>query len=62
MAGDTSKRGASDRARINLNQDHEVREAMKKYGVTREELEAAVRKVGNMRADLEAELRRSKSP
>jgi hypothetical protein len=60
MADDTSKRGASDRARINLNQDYEVREAMKKYGVTREELEAAVRKVGNMRDDVEAELRRGK--
>ena len=39
-----------DRARINLNQDYEVREAMKTFGVTREELEAAVRKVGSRRA------------
>ena len=60
MADDTSKRGASDRARINLNQDYEVREATKAFGVTREELEAAVRKVGNMRSAVEAELQRSK--
>jgi hypothetical protein len=61
MADDTTQRGARDRARINLDQDYEVRDAMKAFGVTREQLEAAVRKVGNMRADVEAELSRSKS-
>ena len=60
MADDTTQRGARDRARINLEQDYEVRDAMKAFGVTREELEAAVRKVGNMRSDVEAELHRSK--
>jgi hypothetical protein len=60
MADDPSKRGMSDRTRINLEQEYEVRHAMTELGVTREELEAAVRKVGNQRADVEAELRRSK--
>jgi hypothetical protein len=60
MADDPSKRGMSDRARINLEQEYEVREAMNSFGVTREELEAAVRRVGNRRSDVEAELRRSK--
>ncbi len=60
MADDTTLRGARDRARINLEQDYEVREAMKAFGVTREELEAAVHTVGNQRADVEAELRRAK--
>ena len=59
MADDTTLRGARDRARLNLEQD-EVREVMKAFGVTREELEAAVRKVGNQCADIEAELRRAK--
>ena len=59
MADDTMQRGARDRARINMEQDYEVRDAMKAFGVTREQLEAAVRKVGNMRADVEAELHRS---
>lgn len=61
MADDPSKRGMSDRARINMEQDYEVREAMQSLGVTRQELEAVIHKVGNRRADVEAELRRSKS-
>jgi Holliday junction resolvasome RuvABC DNA-binding subunit len=60
MADDPKKRGMSDRTRINLEQDYEVREAMNTLGVSREELEAAVKKVGNQRADVEAELRRAK--
>jgi len=47
MADDTSKRGAPDRNRINLNQDHEVRYWTKALGVTKEQLEAAVAKVGS---------------
>jgi len=61
MADDPSKRGMSDRTRINLEQDYEIREAMKQFGATREEIEAAVHKVGNSRADVEAELRRAKA-
>jgi hypothetical protein len=60
MADNPSKRGTSDRARINAEQDYEVREAMNAFDATREELEAAIRKVGNRRADVEAELRRAK--
>ena len=60
MADDPMKRGMSDRTRINIEQDYEVREAMNTLGATREELEAAVQKVGNRRADVEAELRRGK--
>jgi hypothetical protein len=60
MADDTSLRGARDRSRIDMDQDYEVRDAMKAFGATREELQAAIRKVGNKRADVEAELRRAK--
>jgi hypothetical protein len=47
-------------ARINMDQGYEVREAMQRFGVIREHLEAAVRKVGNVREEVEAELRRRK--
>lgn len=47
MADDTSNRGAQDRNRINLGQEHEVRYWTKALGVTKEALEAAVAKVGS---------------
>ncbi len=47
MSDDTSKRGAADRSRINLNQDYEVRDWTEALGVTKEELSAAVAAVGN---------------
>jgi hypothetical protein len=47
MSDDTSKRGAADRSRINLEQDYEVRDWSKTLGVTKEELVAAVKAVGN---------------
>jgi hypothetical protein len=47
MSDDTSKRGAADRSRINLEQDYEMRDWSKTLGVTKEELVAAVKAVGN---------------
>jgi len=46
MSDDLSKRG-SDRARININQDHEVRHWAEKFQVSREELRNAVHAVGD---------------
>ena len=46
MADDLKDRGAQDRARVNVNEDHEVRDWTKKWGVTKEQLMAAVRQVG----------------
>jgi hypothetical protein len=40
-------RGAHDRARINLSEEHEVRYWTKVLGVTKEELTTVVYKVGN---------------
>jgi uncharacterized protein DUF3606 len=47
MADDLKKRGAQDRARISMDQEHEVRYWMKELGASKEQLAAAVSKVGN---------------
>ena len=46
MADDLNNRGAQDRARVNVNEDHEVRYWTQKWGVSKEQLAAAVNKVG----------------
>ena len=58
MADDNSKSINADRARINVNEDYELRDWSKKFGVTPEELKAAVSKVGVMAADVEKELKK----
>jgi hypothetical protein len=50
MADDLSNRGAQDRSRINVNEDHEVAYWTKELGCTAEQLKAAVKAVG-MSAD-----------
>ena len=60
MADDKSKSGGQDRIRINTNEDYEVRDWSKKFGVTPEELKAAVKAVGPMANDVEAHLKRGK--
>lgn len=50
MADDKSKVGGQDRARINVNEDYEVRDWCKSLGVTEDELRKAVAAVGD-RAD-----------
>ena len=50
MGDDTTNRGARDRARIDLNQDHERRDWAKRLGVTEDDLKLAVHNVGD-RAD-----------
>lgn len=46
MADDTTNRGAEDRTRVNVHEEHEVRYWTETLGVSREELEAAVEAVG----------------
>jgi hypothetical protein len=50
MADDKSNTGRPDRDRINVNEDYEVQDWAKKFGVSKEELKSAVAKVGD-RAD-----------
>lgn len=56
MADDKSNTGGQDRARINVNEDYELRNWSKKFGVSPEELKAAVQKVGPMADDVKKEL------
>ena len=52
MADDKTKVGRIDRARINVNEDYELRDWSAKLGVTSWEVKAAVRKVGPMAKDV----------
>jgi hypothetical protein len=47
MADDLQKRGGQDRKRIDVNEDYELRDWSKKFGVTKEQLKEAVQAVGN---------------
>jgi len=46
MSDDLNNRGAQDRARINVNEDHEVRYWTDKFGVSADALRNAVIEVG----------------
>ena len=46
MADDKTKPGGQDRSRINVNEDYELRDWSKKFGVTEDQLKAAVKAVG----------------
>jgi hypothetical protein len=50
MADDLRNPGRPDRDRINVNEDYELRDWAKKFGVSPEELRRAVQQVGD-RAD-----------
>jgi hypothetical protein len=56
MADDSTKRGAQDRARINVHQEHEVRHWTKALGVTQEQLKEIVGRVGPIAEDVRAEV------
>ena len=56
MADDTTKQGKQDRDRINVNEDYELRDWSKKFGVSPEELKSAVQKVGPMVKDVQQHL------
>lgn len=47
MTDDLKNRGAPDRERIALNEEHEVRYWTAQFNCTRQQLEAAVAAVGN---------------
>lgn len=56
MADDLKNRGAQDRARISMTEEHEVRYWTHALGVSREQLAAAVAKVGNSAEAVRREL------
>jgi hypothetical protein len=47
MADDLKNRGAQDRSRISLSEDHEVRYWTEHLNCTRQQLEGAIAAVGN---------------
>jgi hypothetical protein len=58
MSDDTSKRGPTDRQRVNVDEDYEVRYWTQKWNVSEERLREAVAAAGVMADDVEAWLRR----
>ena len=59
MSDNTNQRGGQDRSRINVNQDYELRDWARKYGVTPERLKDAVKAVGDRAEAVEQHLRGS---
>lgn len=57
MADDKSKSGGQDRTRIDVNQDYELHDWARKFGVTPEELKAAVAAVGTSAEAVERRLK-----
>lgn len=52
MSDDLNKRGAQDRQRVNINEEHEVRYWTDALNVTPEQLRKAVKEVGPMADDV----------
>jgi hypothetical protein len=61
MSDDKSIRGAQDRKRVNVNEDYELRDWAKKFGVTPDELKKAVADVGDNAEKVEERLKGRKA-
>ena len=57
MPDNLQQRGGRDRELINVNEDYELRDWSKKFGVTKEQLKEAVQAVGNESAKVEQYLK-----
>lgn len=58
MAGDKSRPGGQDRSRINVNEEHELRDWADKFGVSLGELIRAIEAVGSHVKSVELHLQR----
>jgi Protein of unknown function (DUF3606) len=58
MSDDKTKTGDSDRKRVNIHEDYELRDWSKKWGVSEQQVKDAVAKVGVMADDVERELKK----
>jgi 3-oxoacyl-[acyl-carrier-protein] synthase III len=56
MADDLGNRGAQDRSRISMSEEHEVKYWTEALGVSREQLQRTVDRVGNSAAAVRKEL------
>ncbi len=61
MSDDKSKTGGQDRQRVSLNEDYEVAEWSKKFGVSVKQLRDAVKEVGDRADDVERYLKSGKA-
>jgi len=61
MADNLQQRGGRDRARIDVHQDHELRDWSRKLGVSPEQLKRAVAAAGTDAKQVEAWLREHKA-
>ena len=59
MADEKSKPGGQDRTRINVDEDYELRDWSKKFGVTGDQLKATVKAVGTSATAVEKHLKAS---
>ena len=57
MADDKTRSGGQDRTRINVNEDYELRDWARKFGVTPDELKDAVNAVGTQADAVEQHLK-----
>jgi hypothetical protein len=57
MTDDLTRRSGQDRGRIDIHQDHEVRDWAARFGVTKEQLRVAVQAVGDRVDEVERHLR-----
>ena len=62
MSDDLSNRGAADRARINLSEEHEIRYWTQALGVPEDELRRLVAEAGNSAESVRAALAKKSSP
>ncbi|MBS0343940.1 MAG: DUF3606 domain-containing protein [Proteobacteria bacterium] len=60
MTDDKSKTGGADRRRVNVNEDYELRDWSKTFGVTPEQLKEAVKAVGTSADAVEKHLKAAK--
>ena len=57
MPDNPNIRNDQDRRRVNVHEDHELRDWSKKFGVSKDALKEAVQAVGDDAANVEAHLR-----
>jgi len=62
MPDDRTQRAGQDRKRINVNQDHELRNWAHKFGVSTEELKRAVQSAGDNADAVEKHLKSRSAP
>jgi len=57
MADNKTQSGGQDRTQINVNEDYELRDWSKKFGVSADQLRSAVKAVGPVAKNVEAHLK-----